>query len=72
MPRSAYSGWKVMPDFASLSDASTSWVLLPMDETIPIPVKTTRLMSTNSPPLLFFYRGVPCRRSRLAGEAILA
>jgi hypothetical protein len=43
-----------------------------MDETIPIPVKTTRLMSTNSPPLLFFYRGVPCRRSRLAGEAILA
>ena len=33
-----------MPDFASRSDASTSWVLLPMDETMPIPVTTTRLM----------------------------
>ena len=31
-----------MPDFASRSDAVTSWVLLPMDETIPIPVMTTR------------------------------
>src|SRR3984893_1439329 len=33
-----------MPDLASWRLASTSWVLFPMDETIPIPVMTTRLM----------------------------
>src|SRR5436190_1037004 len=33
-----------MPDLASRKLASTSWVLFPMDETIPIPVTTTRLM----------------------------
>src|ERR1700743_671181 len=33
-----------MPDFASCRLDSTSWVLFPMDETIPIPVMTTRLM----------------------------
>src|ERR671938_742670 len=33
-----------MPDFASRNEASTSWVLLPIDETMPIPVTTTRLM----------------------------
>jgi hypothetical protein len=35
---------RVMPDFASRRLASTSWVLLPMDETMPIPVTTTRLI----------------------------
>jgi hypothetical protein len=34
-----------MPERASRSEASTSWVLLPMDETMPIPVTTTRLMA---------------------------
>ena len=33
-----------MPDFASRSEAVTSWVLLPMEETIPMPVTTTRRM----------------------------
>src|SRR5690348_6349165 len=33
-----------MPDFASCRLDSTSWVLFPMDETMPIPVMTTRLM----------------------------
>ena len=33
-----------MPDLASRKLASTSWVLLPMDETMPIPVTTTRLI----------------------------
>src|SRR6266481_7961175 len=33
-----------MPDFASRKDATTSLALLPMDETMPIPVTTTRLM----------------------------
>jgi hypothetical protein len=31
-----------MPDFASRRLANTSCVLLPMDETMPIPVTTTR------------------------------
>jgi hypothetical protein len=31
-----------MPDFASRSEARTSWELLPMLDTIPIPVTTTR------------------------------
>jgi hypothetical protein len=34
-----------MPDLPSRKEASTSWVLLPMDETMPIPVTATRLMS---------------------------
>src|SRR5277367_6585581 len=33
-----------MPDLASCRLASTSWVLFPIDETMPIPVMTTRLM----------------------------
>src|SRR5216683_8100678 len=43
-PSSAYLSARVMPDFASWRLASTSWVLFPMDETMPIPVMTTRLM----------------------------
>src|SRR5262245_10451560 len=39
-----------MPDFASCRLASTSWLLLPMDETMPIPVMTTRLMSASPYP----------------------
>ena len=33
-----------MPDFASRSEASTSCALLPMDDTMPRPVTTTRRM----------------------------
>ena len=47
-PSSAYSSAREMPDFASRRLASTSWVLLPMDETMPIPVTTTRLMIASS------------------------
>src|SRR5476651_2911356 len=36
-----------MPDFASRNDATTSCLLLPMDETMPIPVTTTRLMNSS-------------------------
>src|SRR6202021_2612613 len=43
-PNSAYLSARVIPDFASWRLARTSWVLLPMDETMPIPVMTTRLM----------------------------
>ena len=35
-----------MPDLASRRLASTSCVLLPIDETIPIPVTTTRLITS--------------------------
>src|SRR5262249_18420011 len=35
---------RTIPDFASRRLARTSCVLLPMGETIPIPVTTTRLM----------------------------
>ena len=41
-PSLAYSSARLMPDFASRRLASTSCVLLPMDETMPIPVTTTR------------------------------
>src|SRR5438045_8034463 len=41
-----------MPDLASRKDASTSWVLFPIDETTPIPVTTTRFMIAS----LQFYR----------------
>ena len=44
-PSSAYLSAREMPDFASRRLASTSWVLLPIDETMPIPVTTTRLMT---------------------------
>src|SRR3954449_5055812 len=37
-----------MPERASRSDARTSCVLLPIDETIPIPVTTTRLINCSS------------------------
>ena len=37
----------LMPDLASRRLASTSCVLLPMDETMPIPVTTTRLMAAS-------------------------
>src|SRR3954454_20533635 len=43
-PSSACFAARVIPDFASRRLASTSWALFPMDETMPIPVMTTRLM----------------------------
>src|SRR5689334_4488546 len=43
-PSSAYSGAAEMPDLASRSEARTSLALLPMDETTPNPVTTTRRM----------------------------
>src|ERR1044071_3098027 len=46
-PSSAYWSAREMPDFASRSEARTSWVLLPIDETMPIPVTTTRLMKAS-------------------------
>src|SRR6476620_2315236 len=48
-----------MPDFASRNEASTSWALLPIEDTIPIPVTTTRLMSQSSSP-----RGSRCRGAK--------
>src|SRR6201993_479078 len=47
-PSSAYFSAREMPDLASRRLARTSWVLLPMDETMPIPVTTTRLMNASS------------------------
>src|SRR3984893_13245701 len=47
-PSSAYLSAVTMPDLASRKEASTSWVLFPIEETIPIPVMTTRLMLQNS------------------------
>ena len=44
-PSSAYSSAREMPDLASRRLARTSCVLLPMDETMPIPVTTTRLIA---------------------------
>src|SRR5215213_4536426 len=46
-PSSAYLSAREMPDFASRRLAVTS-VLLPIDETMPIPVTTTRLMPASS------------------------
>src|ERR1700731_2681336 len=37
-----------MPDLASRKEASTSWLLFPIEDTIPIPVTTTRLILQNS------------------------
>src|SRR5712671_3593207 len=47
-PSSVYLSARVIPDFASRRLASTSCVVLPMDETMPIPVTTTRLMPASS------------------------
>src|SRR6185437_12003158 len=41
-PSSAYSGAATTPDLASRNDAVTSLALLPIEETTPIPVTTTR------------------------------
>src|SRR5580704_1037561 len=47
-PSSLYFSARTTPDLASRRLAKTSWVLLPMDETMPIPVTTTRLMIASS------------------------
>src|SRR5215831_10415146 len=47
-PSSTCLSARVTPDLASRRLASTSCVLLPMDETMPIPVTTTRLMPASS------------------------
>src|SRR4051812_33676043 len=47
-PSSAYFSARTIPDLASRSDASTSWQLFPMEETMPMPVTTTRLMRKTS------------------------
>jgi len=44
-PISAYFSALTIPDLPSLSEAITSWLELPIEETIPIPVTTTRLIS---------------------------
>src|ERR1700730_2326031 len=62
-PSSAYFSARVMPDFASCKLASTSWVLFPIDEAMPIPEMTTRLMLA-SPcryALVQFFRSSRCR-----------
>src|SRR6056297_11616 len=43
-PCSAIAAFAVMPDVPDLSEARTSWALLPMLETTPSPVTTTRRM----------------------------
>src|SRR6202044_3760835 len=68
-PSSAYFSARVIPDFASWRLASTSWVLLPMDETIPIPVMTTRLMIA-SPSGYVLYDGRRRPEVRLIGRRI--
>ena len=55
-PSSAYFSARTMPDLASLSEASTSWVLLPIEETTPIPVTTTRLIGKTLPRLVVPFR----------------
>src|SRR5581483_3090883 len=44
-PSSLYCGTNSMPDFPSFSDCVTSAALLPIEETTPRPVTTTRFMS---------------------------
>ena len=44
-PCSANSCENVIPDFASRSELATSSVLLPIGDTIPMPVTTTRLIA---------------------------
>src|SRR6185437_6754496 len=46
-PRSAYLSARLIPERAECRLASTSWVLLPIDETTPMPVTTTRVMNTS-------------------------
>src|ERR1051326_1207661 len=43
-PSSAYSGAATTPERASRSEARTSLALLPIEDTTPIPVTTTRRM----------------------------
>src|SRR3712207_6101345 len=46
-PCSAISSDRSMPERPAFNDSSTSAALLPMGETIPMPVTTTRLMSAS-------------------------
>src|ERR1043166_4208836 len=64
-PSSTYLSARTMPDLASRRLASTSWVLLPMDETMPIPVTTTRLMPASSAS----YRSAPRAAGRRRGAS---
>src|SRR5215472_1272062 len=61
-PSSTCLSARVTPDLASRRLASTSCVLLPMDETMPIPVTTTRLMPASSASCGVF--GAALRRRR--------
>src|SRR5471032_1660176 len=45
-PSSRYCGMNSMPDFPAFSDAVTSAALLPIEETTPRPVTTTRFMAS--------------------------
>src|SRR6476619_4044439 len=55
-----------MPDFASRNEASTSWALLPIEDTMPMPVTTTRLITSSS--ALKMIRVPGSRRSRTGGS----
>src|SRR5512146_2897216 len=58
-----------MPDFASRNEASTSWALLPIEDTMPMPVTTTRLMTSSLAHVRMLL--VPgARRSRTGGSFI--
>ena len=48
-PCSAYSGAKLMPERPSFSDVRTSSTSLPIEETMPMPVMTTRRMGASLP-----------------------
>src|SRR5665213_1282451 len=48
-PSSAYSGAKTMPGRASLRLSSTWATSLPIDDTMPMPVTTTRLIASMLP-----------------------
>src|SRR5215468_4711302 len=67
-PSSAYFGANTIPERASRREASTSWVLLPIEDTIPIPVTTTRLIAR--PFLASPCRSSPCQ-TRLRDHAPL-
>jgi hypothetical protein len=66
-----------MPDFASRRLASTSWALFPMEDTMPMPVTTTRLMDQFSCACVFARwtpdKGFLCirRAGRYAGAAAI-
>src|SRR5476649_644232 len=49
-PSSRYCGMNSMPDFPAFSDAVTSASLLPIEETTPRPVTTTRFMGSGRRP----------------------